>query len=269
MSPHCAAAIQMVSGADVGANLRAAAALIAEARAAGADVIALPENFACMGASETDKLAYAEPDGKGPLQDFLGGQATRHGVWLLGGTIPLRDARPGRVRAASLLYGPQGERLARYDKMHLFDVTLTNGEDYRESATIAPGTAPVAVDVAGLRLGLSVCYDLRFPELYRALGAADILFVPAAFTQRTGAAHWEVLLRARAIENLAYVVAPNQGGEHPGGRRTYGHSMIIDPWGQDCAICNVGPGMALMALDLERLRKLRGTFPCLEHRILV
>jgi nitrilase len=265
-----AAAVQMTSGAEVAANLASAARLIAQAAAAGAALVALPENFAFLGRHERDKLAVAEADGAGPIQDFLVSTAARHNIHLVGGTIPLRGADPQRVRAACLLFGPDGRRLARYDKIHLFDVNVgaDGGERYRESASIEPGADIIAVDTDLGRLGLAVCYDLRFPELYRRLAAAgaEVLCVPSAFTQATGRAHWEVLLRARAIENQCFVIAPGQEGEHPGGRRTWGHSLIADPWGEVLALCETGEGMACAELSREKLLQVRQSFPALRHR---
>ncbi len=216
-----AAVVQMVSGSDLAANLASAGRLIEQAAQAGARLVALPENFALLGRREQDKLAVAEPDGAGPIQDFLAEMAQRHGIYLVGGTIPLRGADPQRVRAACLLHGPDGRRLARYDKIHLFDVEVADGgERYRESASIEPGNAVVTVDTELGCIGLAVCYDLRFPELFRALLArgAEILVLPSAFTETTGAAHWHLLCRARAVENLCYLLAPGQGGQHDNGR---------------------------------------------------
>jgi deaminated glutathione amidase len=263
------AAIQMNSGAGVPANLQAAGRLLAQARDAGAVLAALPENFALMGARETDKLTHAEAPGTGAIQDFLAGTARRLGLWLVGGTVPLKTTDPARVAAACLVYDDSGACVARYDKMHLFDVDVPGGERHRESAGIAPGGgAPVVVDTPAGRLGLSVCYDLRFPELYRALVAAgaEILCVPSAFTERTGEAHWDVLLRARAIENQCYVLAPAQWGEHPAGRRTFGHSLVADPWGRVLVRCEAGEGMAAAPVSREPLLELRRRFPVLAHR---
>jgi nitrilase len=262
------AALQMTSGADVATNLRAAERLIAAAAADGATLAVLPENFALMGQTEQAKLGLRERDGDGPLQQFLAAQARRHAIWLVGGTLPLAGDDPGRVRAACLLYDAAGRRVARYDKLHLFDVEVADsGERYVESETIEPGTTPVVADTPFGRLGLAVCYDLRFPELYRALHA-DVLLVPSAFTYVTGHAHWELLLRARAIENLAYVVAPAQGGVHENGRRTWGHSMVVDPWGVVMAERAEGPGVVTADLDAARQARLRLELPALDHRVL-
>ncbi len=266
-----AAVIQMSSGPDRDANLASAASLLQSAAASGATLAVLPENFALMGVRDTDKLAIAEVDGAGPIQDFLTRTARELGLWIVGGTIPLTSSDPGHVFAACCVYDARGERVARYDKMHLFDVDLPDGrgERYRESATIAAGTPkPVVVDTPLGRLGLSVCYDLRFAELYRALVAegAELLCVPSAFTEATGRAHWEVLLRARAIENLCYVLAAGQCGSHAGSRHTWGHSCIIDPWGGVLADCGDRPGAALATIDAERRARLRHEFPVLGHR---
>ncbi len=266
------AAIQLNAGLDVEANLLEAGHWIVQAVAAGARLVTLPENLPLMGLRERDKLAIAEVPGAGPIQDWLSRQAAFHGIYLLGGTIPLRGDDPERVMASSLLFGPDGGLLARYDKIHLFDVAVSGGanpEDYRESRSIAPGPChPVVADVDGWRLGLSVCYDLRFPELYRALvtAGADVLCVPSAFTARTGAAHWSTLLAARAIENLCYVVASNQCGVHPNGRATWGHSCVISPWGDVLALQADVPGLAMATLERGKMDALRRNFPCLEHR---
>jgi len=264
------AAVQLNSGADVAANLAAAARLLEQARAEGAVLAVLPENFAFMGAHEADKLAVAEPPGRGPIQDALAALARRLQLWIVAGTVPLQTAESTRVAAACLVYDAAGDPAARYDKMHLFDVDVPgDGGRYRESASIAPGRiAATVLDTPAGRLGLSVCYDLRFPELFRRLAAqgAEILAVPSAFTERTGAAHWDVLLRARAIENQCYVVAPGQCGEHPGRRRTWGHSAIVDPWGQVLARRQAGEGVIVAPLPRERLLNLRRSFPVLDHR---
>lgn len=262
------AAIQMNSGADLSANLDAAARLLEQAAAAGASLAVLPENFAFMGAREQDKLVHAEPEGRGPIQEFLAASAQRLRLWLLGGTVPLIANDPAKVFAASLLFDAEGSLRARYDKVHLFDVDLPNGERYRESNTIAAGAAPSLIRTDLGCIGLSVCYDLRFPEMYRQLVGlgAEILTVPSAFTEKTGQAHWETLLRARAIENQCMVIAPNQSGTHPGGRRTWGHSMIVDSWGTVLACQPEGEGVVLAELDRKRQTQIRTSMPCLEHR---
>lgn len=267
------AAIQMNTGNQLASNLQAAGRLLERAAGEGAVMAALPENFAFMGSHETDKLALAEADGDGPIQDFLAATAQRLGLWIVAGTVPLAvDRDPGRVHPACLVYDHLGQRAARYNKVHLFDVDLPRAgstERYRESATILagePGT--VLVDTPAGRLGLSVCYDLRFPELYRSLSAqgAELLCVPAAFTARTGEAHWDVLLRARAIENQCFVIAPAECGLNPGGRSTWGHSMVIDPWGEILSEQAAGEGIAIATLDFVRQRELRAGFPVLWHR---
>jgi deaminated glutathione amidase len=275
------AAIQMTSGPDVTANLEMARVLLEEAAAGGATLAALPENFAFMGLRDADKRGVAEADERGPIQEFLARTALRLRMTLVGGTIPLRAGTDGRVAAASLVYGPEGRRTARYDKIHLFDVDLPGRlnktgdnsplkppESYRESAHVAPGSDAVVVDTPVGKLGLSVCYDVRFPELFRALGAsgAQILAVPSAFTGPTGQAHWETLLRARAIENLCYVIAPAQSGFHANGRETYGDSMIIDHWGRVLARLPRGRGVVLAEIDLEAQEDVRKNFPALQHR---
>ena len=262
------AAIQMVSGTEVAANLVEAGRLIERAAEAGARLVVLPENFALMPLKETDRLAAAEAEGKGPIQEFLAAAARRYGIWLVGGTIPLRANVGKRVRAACLLFDDRGTRAARYDKIHLFDVELGDGERYRESISIEPGDTPAAAPTPYGTLGLTICYDVRFPELFRRLldAGAEIYTVPSAFTLQTGRAHWEVLLRARAIENLAYVVAPDQSGRHANGRETYGDSMIVSPWGEILQRQAHGPGVVTADCDLERLRALRVRLPSIEHR---
>lgn len=263
------AAVQMTSGADVDANLADAGVLVSRAVSGGAGLVALPENFGLIGARERDKLAHVEADGEGPMQDFLAGTARDHGIWLVGGSVPLETAGGDRVRQSLLVYDDRGRRVARYDKIHLFDVELDNGETYRESGTIEPGDAVVSVDSPFGRLGLSICYDLRFPELYRRLveQGATVLLVPSAFTLATGRAHWESLLRARAIENLAHVIAPAQGGTHNNKRETWGHAMIVDPWGAVLdEVVGQEPGVAIAEVDTGRLGRTRKQFPALDHR---
>jgi deaminated glutathione amidase len=263
------AAIQMTSGPEVAANLEQAAALLAEAAARGARLAALPENFCFMGLKDADKRAVAEPDGHGPVQDFLAATARRLRLWIVGGTVPLVAAADGRVAAACLVYDSDGARAARYDKIHLFDVDLPGrAESYRESAHVAPGARAALLDTPVGRLGLSVCYDVRFPELYRHLSAegAQLLSVPSAFTSPTGRAHWETLLRARAIENLCYVVAPAQSGFHASGRETHGDSMIVDYWGRVLQRLPRGSGCAVADIDLAAQANVRESFPALAHR---
>ena len=265
------AAIQMVSGSTVQDNLQTARALLEEAATAGAELAVLPEFFCLMGRKDTDKLAVREADGDGPVQSFLADTARELGLWVVGGTLPLVASDAQHVRNACLVYSPAGQRVARYDKVHLFG--FDNGQErFDESRTIEAGHEPVAFDLMARdgqawKVGLSVCYDLRFPEFYRALGA-DLLLVPSAFTYTTGHAHWEVLLRARAIENLAYVLAPAQGGVHETGRRTWGHSMAVDPWGAVLSLRESGAGVVLAELDRAALRQRREQLPALSHRVL-
>ncbi len=263
------AAIQMASSPNVRANLLEADKLIGEAVKAGAKLVALPENFALMGESEFDKVEQREIDGQGPIQDFLAKTAKKHSVWIVGGTVPLVAEDYKKVRAACLIYNDLGERVARYDKVHLFDVSVPDTEEeYRESDTIEAGDTELVVDSPFGRLGIAVCYDLRFPEYFRRMvrQGMEVLIIPSAFTSETGAAHWELLLRARAIENLCYVIAPNQGGFHINGRKTYGHSIIIDPWGRVIDCYKTGSGFVCADVELERLEKIRAAFPVLEHR---
>ena len=268
-----AAAVQMNSGDDVAANLRMAEKLLVQAAASGARLAVLPENFAFMGAREADKLAHGEMPGAGPIQEFLSTAAKRLGLWLVAGTVPLRvPGRDDKVFAANIVYDPQGHAVGRYDKIHLFDVDVERAgklESYRESRSIEYGAiAPRTVQTELGVLGLSVCYDLRFPELYRALAeqGAQMLCVPSAFTEKTGEAHWEPLLRARAIENQCFVIAPGQSGTHPGGRHTWGHSMIVDPWGAVLACQPQGEGVVVAELDFVRQSQIRTSMPCLSHR---
>ncbi|EIJ36407.1 carbon-nitrogen hydrolase family protein [Thiothrix nivea] len=263
------AALQMASGPQVQANLMEAGRLIKEAAGRGARLLVLPETFAMMGVHETDRVKIAEPYGNGPIQSFISQQAKQYGVWIVAGTIPVHSDNPDRPYAASILFDDKGKAVARYDKIHLFDVMLSeNQEVYTESDTTTPGREPVIVDTPFGKLGMSICYDLRFPELYRRLSAmgAQILVIPSSFTELTGKAHWETLLRARAIENLCYVIAPGQGGYHVNGRTTYGHSMIIDYWGRIRGECDRGAGVVLAELDMDALEQTRKTFPVLSHR---
>ena len=260
MSPHSSprrvAAIQMVSGPEVAANLAAAERLIAAAAAAGAQLAALPENFYLIGRDERDKVAVREAEGKGPIQQFLSEVAQKNKIWIVGGTAPISCEDESRIRSACLVFDDSGRRVGRYDKMHLFRFESA-AERYDESRTLQAGPRALALASPFGRLALSICYDVRFPELYRGLGEFDVMFVPSAFTVPTGAAHWETLLRARAIENKAYVVAPAQGGTHASGRRTWGHSMIVDPWGEIVAQRAEGEGVVLAEIDPERIREVR------------
>ena len=263
------AAIQMASGPQVEANLFEAERLITKAVESDAELIVLPENFALMGMSERDKIAIREEQGSGKIQSFLREQAERHGVWLVGGTIPLRCPDPNKIYATCLLYNHHGEQVARYDKIHLFDVTIVDsGESYTESETITSGHDVVVVDTPFGRLGLAVCYDLRFPELFRNMldKGVELVALPSAFTAITGKAHWECLIRARAIENLMFVIAAAQGGYHKNGRETYGDSMIVDPWGTILERLPSGAGIVLAELDQSLLHSARSNFPVIKHR---
>jgi deaminated glutathione amidase len=265
------AAIQMNSVSSVEANLDAARLLLERARGQGVKLAALPENFAIMGRREADKLAVSESMGEGPIQAFLARCAGELGMWIIGGTIPIRaEDGSGKVAAACLVFDDQGRFVARYDKIHLFDVDLPDREErYRESATIAAGNKPIVVATPFGRIGLSVCYDVRFPELYRLLQdqGAEILCLPAAFTAATGRAHWETLIRARAIENLCYVIAPAQSGVHENGRETWGDSMVVDPWGHVLdRVAQGGAGLAVGEIDRTLQQQMRSRFPSLNHR---
>ncbi|AMN46645.1 nitrilase [Steroidobacter denitrificans] len=267
-----AAVIQMTSAPEVAVNLAVARRLLEQARAQGAVIAALPENFAILGRRETDKLAVAEVPGEGPIQTFLECCARELGLWILAGTVPLRlrEGSADKVAAASLLFDERGRCVTRYDKIHLFDVEIPEREErYRESATIMPGSELVVVPTPIGRLGLAVCYDVRFPELFRALQAqgAEVFSLPAAFTASTGRAHWNLLVRARAVENLCYLLAPAQSGRHLNGRETWGESMIVDPWGQVLAqVREAGPGLAVAEIDRTLQCDLRRRFPALAHR---
>ncbi len=263
------AAIQMASGPNVKANLEEAERLIKTAVQQDAELVVLPENFAIMGMTEVDKVAIAETAGEGAIQQFLSQQASKHNVWIVGGTMPIESGVTGKVYSASLLYNDSGDMVARYDKIHLFDVVLEDSnESYNESETIESGDDVVVVDTPFGKLGMAVCYDLRFPELFRAMAdvGMEICVLPSAFTSLTGRAHWESLLRARAIENLCYLIAPDQGGYHKNGRETYGDSMIIDPWGVVLNRLPHGTGVVVSDIDLEKLRKTRKNFPALQHK---
>jgi len=265
------AALQMVSTPRVDENLATARRLIAAAARDGATLVGLPEYFCFMGANDRDKLAIAEAPGDGPIQQALSDAARVHGVWVMGGTLPIRSAQADRVMNANCVYAPDGTLAARYDKMHLF--RYDNGrESYDEGRVLDAGGEPASFDTGAVRVGLSVCYDLRFPELYRHITFAegckpcDLLAVPAAFTYTTGRAHWELLLRARAVENQCYVIAPAQGGTHETGRRTWGHSMIVDPWGEVLNVLPEGEGVVMAELDAARIASVRAQLPALTHR---
>jgi nitrilase len=259
------AAVQMISGPDVAGNLVTAGRLVAAAVAQGAQLVVLPEYFPLIGASDADRLAARERVGEGPIQDFLADCAREHRIWLVGGSIPTHADDAHKLRNTCLAFDDAGRQVARYDKIHLFG--FSRGEErYDEAATIEPGSVPVAFDSPWGRIGLGICYDLRFPELFRALGALDLLVLPAAFTDTTGRAHWELLLRARAVENQCYVVASAQGGQHPNGRVTHGNSMIVDPWGDILALLDKGEGAAVAELSAARLAEVRSSLPALQHR---
>lgn len=269
------AVLQMVSTPDVAENLAHAQHLVEQASAQGAELLVLPEYFCGMGLQDTDKLGWAETLGQGPIQQAMAAWALQQGVWLVGGTVPIQSADPNRVRNTCMLFNPQGECAAYYDKIHLFRFA-TETEHYDEAAVIESGQYPVVAEVADRsghvwKLGMSVCYDLRFPELYRQHVAqgAHILLAPAAFTYTTGRAHWELLLRARAVENQCWMLAAAQGGQHVNGRQTWGHSMVVDPWGQVLAEQTVaGPGISYAVLDAAFLQQVRQRLPALEHRCL-
>ncbi len=259
------AAIQMASGPQVGANLSEAERLIEIAANQGAKLVVLPEYFAIMGLKDTDKIKVREEEGKGPIQDFLSKTAKKHKIWLIGGSVPLATASPNKVRNSCLVYDDKGKQVARYDKIHLFGLDLGN-EHYHEEKTIEPGNTIKVVDTPFGKIGLSICYDLRFPELYRAMGDVSIIVVPSAFTDTTGKAHWEALVRARAIENLCYVVAPAQGGYHISGRETHGNSMIVDPWGVVLDRLPRGSGVVMATMNPKYQESLRKSLPALQHR---
>jgi nitrilase len=269
------AALQMVSTPSVERNLASAWALMREAAQGGARLVGLPEYFCHMGLRDRDKLAIAEAAGDGPIQSMLADAARELGLWVVGGTLPIRTGTADRVYNANCVFAPDGSLAARYDKIHLF--RYDNGrEQYDEGRVIEAGSQPLAIDAGGLRVGLSVCYDLRFPELYRSLSfgsdlghpapPCDLITVPSAFTHTTGSAHWELLLRARAVENQCYVLAPAQGGTHENGRRTFGHSMVVDPWGEVLAVLPEGEGVVMADVDPDRIASVRRQLPALEHR---
>jgi len=259
------AAVQMISTPDVATNLASARRLVAEAAATGATLVTLPEYWPIMGMSDVDKVGLAEQPDSGPIQDCMAQAAREHAVWLIGGTLPLVSPDPGKVLNTTLVYDPQGQRVSRYDKIHLFGFNK-GAEAYDEARTIVPGASVMCFDAPFGRVGLAICYDLRFPELFRAMGECTLMVVTAAFTHTTGLAHWEVLLRARAIENQCYVLASAQGGTHPNGRRTFGHSMLIDPWGAVLAVLPEGEGVVSGAIDPAFLASVRESLPALKHR---
>lgn len=259
------AAVQMVSTPVVEENFAAARRQVAEAARQGARLVLLPEYWPIMGMKESDKVAHAERLDAGPIQKCMSEMAQEHGIWLIGGTLPMASPDVGKVLNTTMVYNPQGEHVVRYDKIHLF--SFTKGEEsYDEARTIVHGTQVGAFDSPFGRVGLSVCYDLRFPELYRAMGDCTLIVVPAAFTYTTGRAHWEILLRARAIENQCYVLAAAQGGAHPNGRRTWGHSMLVDPWGEVKTVLPEGEGIVIGEIDASHLQRVRESLPALKHR---
>ena len=263
--PFAVAALQMVSTPSVAENCAMARELVAQAAAGGAQLVLLPEYWPVMGLHETDKLALAESAGDGPIQQCMADMARQHGVWLIGGTLPINAGEADKIRNTTLVFDPTGAAISRYDKIHLFNFNK-GAESYDEARTITSGDQVVTFDAPCGRVGLSVCYDLRFPELYRALGDCALLVVPSAFTYTTGQAHWEILLRARAIENQSYVLAAAQGGQHENGRRTFGHSILIDPWGQIIDVLPQGAGVVAGQIDAARIDAVRTSLPALRHR---
>ena len=261
------AAIQMASGPNVKANLEEAGRLIDMAASIGVRIVALPEYFAIMGMKETDKVAVREKPGEGPIQQWLAETAAKHRIWLIGGSVPMESSVPNKVRNSCLVYNKEGKQVARYDKIHLFNLALGT-ENFSEERTIEAGDKVVVVESPYGRIGISICYDLRFPELYRAMGEVDILVVPSAFTATTGKAHWEPLIRARAIENLAYVIAPAQGGYHVNGRETHGDTMIVDPWGVVLDHLPRGSGVVVAGINPHYQQTIRKSLPALTHRTL-
>lgn len=268
MTGFKAAAIQMASGPNVVANLTEAGRLIDLAANAGARLAVLPENFALMPIDESERVQAVEQFGSGQVQDFIAAKARAHKIWIVAGTVGLASDSPDRVRSASIVFDDQGQAVARYDKIHLFDVKLANGEEYTESSVFEPGEEAVVVDTPFGKLGLAICYDLRFPELFRAMldRGAELFAVPSAFTARTGRAHWEVLVRARAVENLAYVIAAGQGGYHVNGRDTHGDTMIVGPWGDVLDRLPRGSGIVVADIDPQKQDSFRQSLPSIHHR---
>lgn len=262
------AAIQMVSGINLEENLNNAAHWIKTAASNGAKLVVLPEYFCLLGQNDKDKLDYLEPYGNGPLQNFLATQAKANKIWLVGGSIPLKSPDEDRIYNSCLVFDPDGNIKSRYDKIHLFGFAR-GGESYDESVTIRPGeNLPQAFDLPFGRVAIGICYDLRFPEFFRALGKVDLIVLPAAFTYTTGSAHWETLLRTRAIENQCYVLASAQGGKHQNGRRTWGHSMLIDPWGEIISCLDEGSGLASGIISRAKIEQVRTSLPALNHRVM-
>lgn len=263
--PVKVAAVQMVSTPVVEENLAAARRLIGDAAQQGAQLVLLPEYWPIMGMKESDKLDHAEDFDAGPIQAFMSEMAREHRIWLIGGTLPMVAPDAGKVLNTMMVYDPEGKHVVRYDKIHLFSFTKGD-ESYDEAKTIVHGTKVATFDAPFGKVGLSVCYDLRFPELYRAMGDCTLIVMPAAFTYTTGKAHWEILLRARAIENQCYVLAAAQGGHHVNGRRTWGHSMLIDPWGDVKAVLAEGEGIVAGEIEPQQLQRVRESLPALKHR---
>lgn len=259
------AAVQMVSTPVLEQNFVTAKRLIREAANSGAQLVLLPEYWPLMGMHETDKIGFAERLGSGPIQACMADIARECQIWLIGGTLPMVAPEADKVLNTTLVFNPAGEQIARYDKIHLFGFTKGD-ESYDESRTITPGNTVTSFNAPFGKVGLSVCYDLRFPELYRAMGDCTLIVVPAAFTYTTGQAHWEVLLRARAIENQCYILAAAQGGRHPNGRRTWGHSMLIDPWGEVKTVIEEGEGLVIGTIESHHLNGIRENLPALRHR---
>lgn len=263
------AAIQMASGSNVSANLLEAERLVNEAVDNGAQLVVLPENFAFMGKTDSELSNLKETDGTGPLQEFLSQLAKKHGIWLIGGTIPLEATDNHKVRASCLMFDHLGKRISRYDKIHMFDVNLMEADEhYIESDAIEPGNQALVVDTPFGKIGFAICYDLRFPELFRKMidAGSEIFVLPAAFTAITGKAHWEALIRSRAIENVSYIIAAAQGGYHISGRETHGQSMIVDPWGTILSQASGGSNVVMATIDQEYLASVRRNFPCINHR---
>ncbi|MEA5098709.1 MAG: carbon-nitrogen hydrolase family protein [Burkholderiaceae bacterium] len=259
------AAVQMISAVSIDTNIATARRLITQAAEQGADLVLLPEYWPSLEAQDADKLVHAEEAGGGKIQDFMSGMAKELGIWLVGGTMSIRSNVPGKVLNTMMVYNPQGENVARYDKIHLFSFSKGD-ESYDESKSIAPGDKVVTFEAPFGRVGLSVCYDLRFPELYRAMGTCSVMVMPAAFVYTTGRVHWEILLRARAIENQCYLLASGQGGKHETGRRTWGHSMVVSPWGEILDVLPEGEGVVIAELDVQQMADIRERLPALKHR---
>ena len=268
MNKFKVAAIQMASGPNVSANLTEVGRLIENSVKQQASLVVLPENFAIMPVEESERIKAAEEFGDGPIQEFIAGKAAQHGIWIVAGTLGIKSPDSNRIHSASILFNDTGKIVARYDKIHLFDVRLESGEEYNESRVFEAGNQVTVADTPFGKLGIAVCYDLRFPELFRAMldQGANLFTVPSAFTARTGKAHWEVLVRARAVENLAYVIAAGQGGYHVNGRETHGDSMIVNPWGEILDRLPRGSGVVIGKIDLDMQKRIRASLPSIDHR---